>query len=370
MRRSIPTSLCVFVVVAGCNGSVLEVGGGKAPSSLDDGGAVTTGPVSCDGGSYASTPSDGSGYSAGTPLACSATDGPMQTLSSVAQVAQAVVGTWFDCGGTASGGTSIIAALGGDISVVAGIQLTSDGHYVVAHLDTGLDPVSGRATPSTPSMGTLVPYAGTNKDGGPGPAVIGGTYQVVDASATLGPGAYQIQLQPSTGGTYVAQVVMLGSPTKMRFVFSTGPSSEDFAPALPMTFRTGVCSFSQFGPQVTPTSAAETAAAIKGTWLWCAGPAFDSPNGPVVGIEFPGDGTWFNLIESDTGAVARGSGDENSGIVDVSDGTVTLAYTSPAGTATPVSLVFSACGPDFAPTWTMSNPADEQTIFQRSPTNL
>jgi hypothetical protein len=135
---------------------------GNTPDG-DDGGPNSP-PVqaSCDGASYAGTPDDGGAYIAEVPPTCIAADGPVETPTSASQIAQEIVGSWFDCGG---GVNSIITELSppGDQSAV-GLEFTSDGDFFLLDSDTSDSQIVRHDPPVT------------------------GTYQVVDASATLGAG--------------------------------------------------------------------------------------------------------------------------------------------------------------------------------------
>jgi hypothetical protein len=251
--------------------------------------------------------------------------------------------------------------LGGGLGA-QGLELTSDGHYFVLAIVP--PPDYSPSSVSTTTTRTFVQDA-PGADGGPGGAPVTGTYQVVDASATLGPGTYEIRLQPSTGGVYLAQVLMLGSPVKMRFVFSTGPSSEDFAPAFPLTFRAGVCNYGQLGPAYTPASNADSAAHVEGSWIWCAGPGPIAPDGQesVVGFEFPGDGTWHALLEDASGNVARGTASGDDGTVEISEENLNLG-----GELSP-NFAISACEPVISLGFVIPFIAEQGSILQRSPTN-
>jgi hypothetical protein len=341
-----------------------ESGSQPATSAAVDSGTSTIAPtsVSCAGVSSTTTLSDGTGFNANIPPACSAADGPTQTPTSVAQVAQAVVGTWYDCLGSGP----IFTLLGDDIaSGSQGIELTKDGHYVVLGTGPADYPIL-----STASTGAFIPLSVPAPDGGAS-IPVEGTYQVVDASASLGASAYQISFQPSTGGVYLAQVVMLGSPTKMRLISGAASTTEEFAPALPLTFRAGVCNYTQFGPQAPPfATAAEMLAGIKGTWIWCAGTALQTANA-IVGIEFPGDYTFSYLIEDDSGKVTRGTGNNAGTISPGDDGILNLTY-GVSGSGTDFQPVLAACestlGFDWQPYWPSDagDQVDYQPIFQRT----
>jgi hypothetical protein len=199
--------------------------------------------------------SDGSGFDSITPPNCTAADGAALTFASATDVQTALAGTWYDCGAT---GNSVLQALGGG-ELVSALQLTADGHYVLFGPPTG---GNAAASDVLAAIGSV-----EMEDGGRTGAPVTSTYQVVDASAALGTGAFQIEFQIMGGGTLIAQVLVLQNPTKIRFVYANGPSTEEFAPALPMTFRAGVCTYQDgddFGPAVSSLSDAEIASRLEG----------------------------------------------------------------------------------------------------------
>jgi hypothetical protein len=272
-------------------------------------------------------------------------------------VAQAIVGTWYDCSWGNDPSDPILRALGYDQDDQGGgLALTNDGYYAVLKNGPGVEPAV-----STPNSGAFQSMSLT------------GTYQVVDASATLGAGSYQISFQDSLGNVHLARVEMLGSPTKMRLISGTPSIAEEFAPALPLTFRAGICNYAQFGPQLAPFArAAETLEGITGTWIWCAGPrpALNDNVAPIVGVEFPGDGTFHDLVEDGAGSVERGSGSNDFGPVVVSDdGTLSLIGAGGQGDTHGILPVLAACTSTLSFTWLLSGPVEQQPIFQRTTTS-
>jgi hypothetical protein len=285
-------SASVGVALLSCRGPVVSLGGGGAGAG---GCAWGTTQPTCDGQSDAGgTPSDGSGYNAHIAPACLVGDGTMQMPSGAAQIAQELVGLWSDCGGGCKGNASISLSgwLGMGDNLATGIEFTADGHYYV--LDADQDTTMLVRTTAT------------------------GTFAVQDASATLGAGTYQVLFHPIADNLFQPQVVVFDSPRKIRFIMVGTASSEDFAPALPMTFRKGVCTSVQLGPAHVFTSPEDMSAQVQGRWIWCSGPMNDFC-GPVVGVEFLGDGTWYLLTEDASGNVARSTDPQQHGTYADSD---------------------------------------------------
>ncbi|HEX8790221.1 MAG TPA: hypothetical protein VF765_04665 [Polyangiaceae bacterium] len=206
----------------------------------------------------------------------------MQMPSGAAQIVQELVGLWSDCGvgSNGEGGSNISLSgwLGMGDNFATGIEFTADGHYYV--LDTDQDTTM------------LVRSTAT------------GTFDVQDASATLGAGTYQVVFHPIADNLFQPQVVVFDSPRKIRLVMVGTANTEDFAPALPMTFRKGVCTSVQLGPAHVFSGPDDLSAQLEGRWIWCSGP-MNGFYGPVVGIELLADGTWYALAEDASGNVAR-----------------------------------------------------------------
>lgn len=292
-RTLLALSVTSGVALVSCTGAVVNLGG-------SDGGAGgcewgSTQPT-CEGQNDAGdTPSDGSGYNGHVAPACLVGDGTIQTPSGAAQIAQELVGLWSDCRGgckaNASIGLSDWLGMGDDRAV--GVEFTGDGHYYV--LDTDQD------------TSMLVRTAAT------------GTFDVQDASATLGAGAYQLRFHPTAGNLFEPQIIVFDAPRKIRFILVGTAKSEDFAPALPMSFRRGLCTSVQLGPAHVFTGPDDLNAQLQGRWIWCSGP-MDDFCGPVVGIEFLGDGTWYLLTEDASGNVARSSDPQQHGTYAEADG--------------------------------------------------
>jgi|CZKU01.1.fsa_nt_gi hypothetical protein len=228
----------------------------------------------------------GYGYRAMRPAECDAPQGSTAPVHSAADVAALLPGLWYDCDQKSFG----IDLVGDNVQAM---QLTSDGRYVAY----GLDESSSLVPLASASIG-----AGTQSDGGstgPYPGATG-TYEVVDGSATYGPGAYALQLHPDSGGLFEGQAIVSTGPVQLHFL-PAHAAAQVLVPALPWSPRRGVCSCLN----VVETSeydddAANLAKAIVGKWLWCAG----SGGGPM-GIEFDGDGAWYVLNEDPEGNVTR-----------------------------------------------------------------
>src|SRR5581483_11586185 len=65
-----------------------------------------------------------------------------------------------------------------------------------------------------------------------------GTFTVLDASAALGAGTYQVRFTAANGGVFLSQVDVFGAPARLRF-FS--PAAADFVPAQTLAYQAGVC---------------------------------------------------------------------------------------------------------------------------------
>ncbi|HEY4013511.1 MAG TPA: hypothetical protein VGM06_09250 [Polyangiaceae bacterium] len=289
------------IIFFACNARV-DLGGNLGPGAGSSSGAYTSdaGPladVSPPPASACTTPSDagacgfagecsdGSGYIYDPPGWCASPSGAATAFATTSAVAAALAGVWVSCSGAATFARTIDP-------IAAGIEFTADGHY---HLlgneadftqdsrDTTLlrldDPSLGLADASAPDVGT---------------------FDVVDASATLGAGAFQVRLTAGDGGIHVAQVVVFGSPVRIRFFT---PSADDYAHALTKAYQANVCG-PALGPIVTPDS---PAAQLQGRWARCDDgiPTQDefAPFFAQQGLEFEADGTWHTLVEDPTGAL-------------------------------------------------------------------
>jgi hypothetical protein len=302
--------LTAAVALASCTAPVVDLGGERVGPGVDAGGGASCDAgvkqPTCTGESDAGgTPSDGSGYSSLIAPACLVGDGTRQTPSSAAQIAQELVGSWTDCQGgcktnetfglsdwLAMGEGSATGGMGMNAPTPIGIEFTADGHYYVLDRDQ--------------NTWLLDRTAAT------------GTFAVVDASATLGAGSYQVSFHPTVGNVFEPQILVFDAPRKIRFIMLGTANTEDLAPALPMTFRKGVCSSVDVGPEHIYTGFADMEAQLEGRWIWCSG-TFGLFCGPVVGIEFTASGQWFLLTEDASGNVARSSDLTQQGTVGEAD---------------------------------------------------
>lgn len=231
---------------------------------------------------------DGTGYLADTPASCSADPGPIPTYASAADVAAAMVGIWTTCGNTAGGQQFFPSVDPGE--PIAGVELTSDGHF---RFWQGPSSIAAQwanlLTPTTDDAGS-------------------GTFAVVDAAASLGPGTYQARFTASNGGVFTTQVIAFTSPPRLR-VF--GSTAEDYAPAVSQAYQANVCG-PALGPLYQPTSSNDVLAHLQGRWARCGNflsrGAFDLVN-EWQGVEFTSNGTYYPLIESDAGQLVRADQD-------------------------------------------------------------
>jgi hypothetical protein len=325
-----------------CGGSVVDLGG-RPGASQDDGGAPSgyedalssddgappfaplfTGeagtcpyPVQSSACVYTGACSDGSGYFAYDSdlylASCTKPTGAPASFTSAAQVSAALVGMWVACGEA--------TFLGPLDANATGIQFTSDGHFTVL------------ATSTTKSLVT----ASSGADSG--------TFDVVDASASLGPGTYQVRLSASNGGVYTTQVVVVGPAPTLRFF---APAANDYAPALSKRFQAGVCG-APLGPIDTPSSGADALARMQGSWVLCSSPKPDQVvEGPLPGegLEFTADGTLYFLFENADGVLARNPSASVSQVsVKVAGSSpASLMFTAPDGTGFALQPILGSCG--------------------------
>jgi hypothetical protein len=228
--------------------------------------------VSC---SYSGSYDDGGGYFGGIPLECADSSGTPVALASTDDVTAALIGAWTGCGqgGPYAGATG------------SAIQFTSDGRFAFLGQDAAwnLNPLTGSADQ--------------------------GSFVVLDASSTLGPGTYQVRFTIDNGGVFLSQVSVLTAPAKLRFF---APSANDFAPARTWKFRAGLCG-PQFGAtDVCSSSGDALLSRMAGRWFWCSGnlglPFVNNdptlqPGTPYVGIEIHPGGSWVMLTEDVDGGL-------------------------------------------------------------------
>jgi hypothetical protein len=313
--------VAVVFVLAACRAQSVELapqlpagdaaGGGTTEADTPPTGACTS-LVDATACAYSGACSDGSGYLSDTPSSCSAAIGPRQSFASTSQVAAAMVGVWTSCAvGSTAGANEFIHAL--DVNAGA-IEFTSDGHFfALGFSPNAQDPATERLT-------------------GPGDT---GTLEVVDASATLGPGTYQARLTSSDGGVHVTQVILFGSPARLR-LFS--PGADDYVHAYTKKYQANICG-PGFGPVYTPTGSSDLLSHLKGRWARCPNNLTQSVLSAFggTGLEFPGDGTWYTLVEDETGMLVRTTDPLQHGTMQPA-GSYSLTFT----TAGPHSQFFQA----------------------------
>jgi hypothetical protein len=283
------------VMLAACAGHVVDLGGSPADGGSDNDGSIGNdagGPFTPTTMLLANCPDpastsavEGNGLNGQRPDACDAARGPVAAVSSPADVASLLVGTWYDC---------THQAFGIDVSQegqARAIQLTSDGQYLAYGMDDNLTLVPITQEPGDPRF-----------DAGAATPSSTGTFTVVDGSATYGPGTYELQLRPADGGLFTGQVLVTTAPTQLHFL-PTNQAEQIFTPAQPWSPRQGVCSCID----TTETAAFEgdpvgLANAILGKWMWCGGS--ESPFGNI-GVEFAAGSTWYGLNEDASGIVTR-----------------------------------------------------------------
>jgi hypothetical protein len=304
MKRSIT----LLLALAACNGPKLDLGGGPADGSAGgdsvpaeqtqgatefrDSAATCGYPVISAACVYSGGCSDGSGYLQDPPGQCSEPLGAMATFTSTVQVASALVGVWSVCSG---GGAGFIPEISSER--VDAIEFTSDGRFLLFTNATGTAD-SRAAVPGNDPLDT-------------------GTFEVVDASATLGAGTFQVRLTASDGGVHAAQVEVFPSEPRIRF-FS--PDAADYMPTPTKRYQTNICG-PAFGPIDTPSDGDAALARMQGRWARCPTPGaygLGASGLDAEGIEFPGDGTWFALVQNASGTLERATDENLVGTVAVS----------------------------------------------------
>lgn len=285
--------------IAACSGLAVEepITGSAvqtAVGSTQDGGVSTT--PSCDAAvTYASgppTPMHTYPEYCGAPgTDAGPTAGVALTATSTAQVAAAMVGSWTECAG----------------GLVGSIQFTAAGRfaYLVEQPDTAA--TAFLMTASTDPAQS-------------------GVFEVIDASATLGQGAYQVQLTYGNGGITVDQVVAFESPAELELFDNSAPqgsgSPEVLMPAFTTAYRDGVCG-GPAGPAASFASGPDLLSALVGRWAWCSG--IDNVRSAAIGFEFDADGTWYVLTEDETGLPVRGTASGDFGAYSLGDAGLDLA---------------------------------------------
>jgi hypothetical protein len=260
--------------------------GGTPALDASDGGpagspsTIAISTCTASGGDPDASATLGAGYVGLQPSECAAALGPLHPVATAADITGLLSGPWYSCSGSVFG----IAVPG-----AIGLQFSSDGHYAVLE----------------DSNDSLVAVSSMSDAGS-----AAGTYVVVDGSASYGPGTFELQIHPATGGLFLGQVVVYDSPRQFQF-FATNAGPVVFSRAAPWSPRAGVCSCVQAdGTMVGQTDSTALAAAMTGRWIWCAG----SPPpgiGVPMGIEFTSDGSWYELEEDADGTVARATDELN-----------------------------------------------------------
>jgi hypothetical protein len=298
---------CIALVatLVACHGPEVELGGAHEDASpaetADDSGSspgpttpATCGyPVASAACVYSGACSNGSGFLWNAPAFCSDDAGTQESFTSAAKVAAALVGTWSGCAlPSTSSEIPFVESISPDATA---IQFSSDGHFALLADSMGssqdLSLVAGSASGDS------------------------GTFEVVDASASLGAGTYQVKLSSADGGVHTVQVVAFSSGPRLRFF---APGASDYMHAPSKQYQANVCGPS-FGPVDTPSSGDDALAQLKGTWVRCSNPAATTLFSAFAdeGIVFPGNGTWYALVENGSGALVRTPDPLSQGTVEV-----------------------------------------------------
>ncbi len=263
------------------------------------------------------------GFAAITPTECE-TSGAPHPVASAADVASLLPGTWSACDGPAFGIVPNAFGQRQGNMLASSVELTSDGQYHL--LGAGPDGSLVSLAPPVDSDG------GTDGGAGPG-STLDGTYLVVDGSATYGPGTFELQLRPASGGHFSGQILVTDSPRQVQYL-APNVSPQTLSPSYPWTVRAGLCSC--LDAKVTKVSESDPvglAAAMAGRWIWCGNepvyppalppPPFSYPPlGPVMGLEFSNDAKWYVLGVDPGGTISRGAGAAAQGVFQI--GTLSL----------------------------------------------
>ncbi|MGH7439021.1 MAG: hypothetical protein ACRENE_25310 [Polyangiaceae bacterium] len=316
---------CVALLLAmsavGCRSQVADLGGaGPCTAPAADAGL----PAAC---RSAVRLSDGGGFAPLAAEQCSAQDGTLLAFTSTADVAAALVGIWMGCG--------VSNGMNGPFPGAASstVEFTSDGRFFLM----GGSPLVRLTGPAD-----------------------SGTFAVIDASSTLGPGTFQVRFDTGSGGAFPVQVAVLGSPSRLRF-FS--PTQNDFVPAVSLAFQAGVCGPSFVEP-ARCLDEGDLLAQLQGRWLSCEGLSpflFSWPQSqpmppPFVGVEIRGSTIGALVVDTGgalvadpkyTGQLVISPGQSGSFMMGVG-GQVTQVGASPAIDACNRAMVLfdqSLCGP-------------------------
>jgi hypothetical protein len=260
------------------------------------------------------------GFAAVTPTECDEVPGSAHPVASAADVASLLPGTWSGCDGPAFGIVPNTAGEQQGSLEASSVELTADGQYHL--LGAGPDGSLVSFDPPVDSEGGVDPVV-------PG-SILDGTYAVVDGSATYGPGTFELQLLPATGGLFSGQVLVTDSPRQIQYL-APNVSPQTLAPSYPWTVRAGLCScLDAKGTKVSESDPLGLAAAMTGRWLWCGNePVFPAPPypppadvpyiplGPVMGIEFSNDGRWYVLGVDPSGTIGSGTPASPGGVFQI-----------------------------------------------------
>jgi len=265
-----------------------ETGGndsGAAGASGSSGAAETSAICFADAGLV-----DGEGFSGLMPNWCGAAPGAPLAFSSPADVTAAITGTWFDCDND-----DFFSVLQTPLN---GVQLTTDGHISALNVD-------GDSKLADLSDFTLF-YGAAGSSGinpeGSNPPLATASYAIVDASATLGAGTFQMRITASDGTIEQAQILVYASPARVKLVLDN--TSVSLVRPVSLQYRAGICAPAFPGGTPAPQGTVIPLAGFPaGRWIWCGGggiPAFG------YGFDLNGDGAAFALDIDSSGNFVAG----------------------------------------------------------------
>ncbi len=321
-RLATITTAAGLSLVAACYGPRVDLnstGSAGASGSANSGEASGASGGASGGGSGATCDvdagrSDGSGYSGLLPTICGDPPTPSQApvaLSTTADVLAAIAGTWINCGSASF--FSLLATSG-----ASGVDFAPQGVLVGLVIDGGSNLV-----PLASAVGYLG-SAGDNSD-----PLTTASYDVVDSSATLGAGTFQIRMTGSNGTVEIAQILTYQNPARIQLV----NASSTISLVRPVTFayRAGVCPDAFAGGTMAPAGT-DVRSLVAGRWIWCGGagqPEFR------YGFDVPGDGTLVELDIDPTGNFVP--------LTTIAAGSFIGTYGDPPSVRYPLTLELGTC---------------------------
>jgi hypothetical protein len=289
-------STAVLSLIAGAAG-LGACWSAKIDLTGDDGGAAisSSGSSGAGGSSGATAPPaacyadaglvDGAEYSGIEPSWCEDAPAALVAFASPADLTAAIAGTWFDCDNN-----NFFSVL--TTPVVDGVEITSDGH---------IDSLNVDGETKLANQSDFTAYFGSSSQSGYDPESKNvpfamASYVIVDASATLGAGTYQMRITGADGSIEQAQILVYSGPDRIKLVLDN--QSVTLVRAVSFRYRAGICSPGFAGGRPVTAGAFPLAGLAPGRWIWCGGegePTFG------YGFDEQDDGTAVELDVDSTG---------------------------------------------------------------------